>query len=531
LRAELRQYYDVTVRTQDAASTADPCGDGACIVISDGSRPRVLAPSERVIRAVHVGGALTPNVAIRKLDAPFRSDLSARSAIDVHLEGRGVGDSTTTLEVFDGDVVLGTASYRWPAMKSEEMSASVVRLEWAPLATGVRVVRVAASASADEATLVDNVAETAVDVATEIAAVLVYEPQPSWSSTFVRRAIERDPRFNVITRARLGPEHIVASRPLSLAAETLQRENVAVVVVAAPHLLARAEVYTLERFARLRGGSVVLLLDVPPSGEIANLLASGGIERREAAPVSVGMLKASELIVLRPTDIATTVLAAAGNDPVIVAKAKGHGRVVASGARDAWRFRADGNQFDAFWRSLVAGAASAAGDPLRLTLSPQTAAPGDHVDVDVEWRSIHEIDEILEVHASVQCGSRKMPVRLWPAGSRGRFRGTLEAPRVGDCELTVNLAPLATASATLRVVDALAAAMSDRDELSGVVTAHGGSVVDAGNEARLVTELRALASPQRVSITSHPMRSPWWIVPFTACLGVEWWFRRRKGLL
>jgi hypothetical protein len=27
----------------------------------------------------------------------------------------------------------------------------------------------------------------------------------------------------------------------------------------------------------------------------------------------------------------------------------------------------------------------------------------------------------------------------------------------------------------------------------------------------------------------HPMRSPWWIVPFGLALGGEWWLRRRRG--
>jgi MYXO-CTERM domain-containing protein len=29
---------------------------------------------------------------------------------------------------------------------------------------------------------------------------------------------------------------------------------------------------------------------------------------------------------------------------------------------------------------------------------------------------------------------------------------------------------------------------------------------------------------------SHPMRSPWWIVPLALLLAFEWWSRRRSGL-
>jgi hypothetical protein len=532
LRAELHEHYDIAVRAQDANSAADPCPiEGACVVISNGARPRVLEPRDRIIDAVRVPSALAPNVAIRMLDAPSTSDLSALSAIDVQLEGSGVGGSTTTVEVFDGEVMVGTASHRWASMNAGDTSTVIVRAEWAPLATGVRDVRVVATAATGEATALDNIAQTAVNVVRRAANVLVYEPQPSWSSAFVRRAIESDPRFHVITRTRLGPAHTVSSRPVALTAEALQRENVAVVVVGAPHLLARTEIIALERFARLRGGSVVMLLDAPPSGEIANLLASGGVERREAAPVSLGELKASELVVFGNPGIPTTVLAWAGKEPVIVSRALGHGRVIASGALDAWRFRAEGDHFDRYWRSLVAEAADAAGESLMLTLSHSAAAPGEHVELEVEWRSLHDISEPLEAAARLQCGSRMTPIRLWPTGSRGRFRGGFEAPSAGHCEVTATITPLAAAIVPLRVVEGLAAAISDRDELSGAIAAHGGIVVDAGNEAALITRLRSRASPQRVSATLHPLRSPWWIVPFTACLGAEWWLRRRQGLL
>jgi hypothetical protein len=55
-------------------------------------------------------------------------------------------------------------------------------------------------------------------------------------------------------------------------------------------------------------------------------------------------------------------------------------------------------------------------------------------------------------------------------------------------------------------------------------------VVDAGDIAPLVTRSREIRDEARHSRETHPMRSPWWIVPFAACLSAEWWLRRRAEL-
>jgi hypothetical protein len=65
------------------------------------------------------------------------------------------------------------------------------------------------------------------------------------------------------------------------------------------------------------------------------------------------------------------------------------------------------------------------------------------------------------------------------------------------------------------------------DRLSTAVAAFGGVTVEADGIAALVTRLRASATPRHTPVPVHPMRSAWWIVPFAACLGGEWWLRRR----
>jgi hypothetical protein len=264
---------------------------------------------------------------------------------------------------------------------------------------------------------------------------------------------------------------------------------------------------------------------------LASFLSLRADERRETAPVAIGPIKGSEFLLLRPQGWTATVVASRDADPVVVSRSFGHGRIVTSGALDAWRYRAEGNQFDSFWRSLVAEAAAAAGEPLVLTLSPGLAAPGQQVAVELEWRAIDEPHESLEAEAVVRCGSGTSLVRLWPSGSRTRFRGGFDAPAAGTCEVLANIRPLGSATAALRVTAEPAGPMPAEDALSAAVAAFAGVTVDGGDEATLVTRLQEFVSPHRMSVPVQPMRSAWWLVPFAAALGGEWWWRRRKGLL
>jgi len=179
---------------------------------------------------------------------------------------------------------------------------------------------------------------------------------------------------------------------------------------------------------------------------------------------------------------------------------------------------------------LIADLAYAAGEPLEVALSHPIAAVGDPVEVDVVWRSARVAGGPLDADAVLRCGTRETPIRLWPSGKRGRFRGSVDAALPGRCTVVANIRPLGAATAPLLVTEVGHGPKSQSDDLGGAIRALGGTMVAAGEESTLVTELRAFASPQRVATPVHPMRSPWWIGPFAACVSLEWWLRRRKGL-
>lgn len=65
--------------------------------------------------------------------------------------------------------------------------------------------------------------------------------------------------------------------------------------------------------------------------------------------------------------------------------------------------------------------------------------------------------------------------------------------------------------------------------LQAFVEARGGLLVTADHLDILARHLRDTVRPADARRARHPLRSAWWIVPFVACLGGEWFLRRRRG--
>ena len=172
------------------------------------------------------------------------------------------------IDVLDGDVLVGSA---------EPGDSLDVEVTWVPLAAGARALRVVAG---------DDVADVGVVVEAAAAEVFVYELEPTWLGTFVRRALEDDPRFGVVGRARVAPPVTITrggAGPLSAA--TIGEAGA--VVVTAPHRLGAADVELLERFVTQRGGSLIIVPDQRPTGAVLRLLPRVAGQQREAQPRDV----------------------------------------------------------------------------------------------------------------------------------------------------------------------------------------------------------------------------------------------------
>lgn len=531
LRTALAGAYDVTTGAHRPGSGVSACpSDGGCIVISDGAEPSRLTSGAEVVGAVRVGRLIDHNVAIAGIDALADANLNGVSALNVHLRGVGA-QGRSEIEVTDGDVFVGAARHEWSATSDLTPVDATVRVEWVPLAPGPRRLHVAVSPMDNEATHLDNDADVGVEVRNDPTSLVFFEPEATWMGTFVRRVLEADPRFRLHARTRLGPS-LTVSRGASASLTRASLADTGMVVISAPDALSSSEVALLEQFVRIRGGSLLLLLDRRASGPITRLMPSVVAERRESEPKGVGLLKATEVLTFDQTAAGVTTLETIEGQAVIVSRAMGRGRVVVSGALDSWRYR-EGAQFARYWSSLVADAAAAAGRALEVRLDNVVLAAGDTTNLVVEWRPLDAPLTEVAATATLRCGnSPEALVRLWPAARLGTFTATVSPTSPGACEVraAITAPEELTASASLLVTPEVRALPATVDRIEGAIVAHGGVVVPAGEEATLAARVGQRLPIDRQPRDTQPMRSPWWIVPFGAGLGAEWWLRRRKGL-
>ncbi len=533
LRANLASDYAVTLRSHSRSADASACpAEGGCILISRGTIPARLTSGAEVIGAVRVRGGSSSEVVITEVERSKRVSLFGASSLNVRLR-TAVPRDALQVQVFDDDVLVGSQDGGAPAPPPTADRAAVdelsIRVDWVPLAAGPRALRVTANARNNATHIAE--AHVGVEVVEDSTPVLMYEPEATWLGTFVRRAIAGDPRFRLDARTRLGPSLTAASESsFALAVAALTRTGTA--IVAAPESLSANEVDSLEQFLRVRGGSVILLPDRRPSGPITRLIPPITSERREADAHQVGLLRASELVTFDASAAGVTVLEAVEGRPVVLSSARGRGRMVISGALDAWRYRDGTGQFNRFFTALVAAAAEAAGQSLQVTLDDGVIGPGQRTSVEVEWRAIEEIPSAVVAAAELRCDNGSVaPVRLWPGARRGVFMGTVHAMSLGSCTVEASIVQPSqlSASAALLVTEHRFRPLGNPSALDGAIAAHGGVIVDEGSEAAIVARVRERLPAQRELRDGRPMRSPWWIVPFAVCLGGEWWLRRRSG--
>ena len=122
-------------------------------------------------------------------------------------------------------------------------------------------------------------------------------------------------------------------------------------------------------------------------------------------------------------------------------------------------------------------------------------------------------------------------VRLWPAARPGVYSGTFDAPaNAGVHSVEVVAEGAKRISGRQRfVVSAEAESIVPAAPLALLAASHGGINVEPRDFAILARHLRATIVPRRAQIRRRVMRSPWWLLPFVACVSGEWWLRRRRG--
>jgi hypothetical protein len=396
-------------------------------------------------------------------------------------------------------------------------------------------------------------ADAAIDIREQRWAVLFHDPRPSWMSTFVRRVIERDARFvvtsRVITSRNLSTD---VGRPPSALDDARAHAMFDAVVVGAPEALTERDVAGLERFMRSRGGSVVLLLDRRgvrgPYERLTGVRAWAGASSAAGFAVTPttmdsGGLRASEIAWpttmppgARPIAWHRSPTDTSIRRPIVWDVPVGAGRLIVSGALDAWRLRDAGvSRFNDVWRSIIADAADRAPEPVMVAFDASVVAPGERVRASVDLRAALGAGERQPVRSTVAAvlegGAGAQSVRMWPDGVAGQFVGTLRAPaEPGTYRLTVTADGFRSDAFLLVTERPERVRPDDSDLVAAWVGSRDGGVVTGARLPELAPSLDRAVRPGARAQTWHPMRSAWWIVAFAALLGAEWWARRRAGL-
>jgi hypothetical protein len=508
-----------------------PCAPGEqCVLVADGSKD-VSVPDDltRPVSLVTVRPIASPNVAVRSVSVSSGHQ-SAAGVARIELVRTGEIPKSE-IRILDGNAVISSAIHEWATG-----SSAIVDVPWWPLGTGARALTIEVPPVDGERSSIDNHVNVGVNIAAARAPVLVFDARPSWSSTFVRRALEDDGRFTVGYRTRVAPA--LSAGTLNGRLDVAALDLAAVVVIGAPDALTAEEVALLHRFVSVRGGTLILLPERSPSGAWTQLLPGVWTEHLTATPEAVGPLRAGEVLRADRLPATASVLARSGSAASIVVSPTGNGRIVVSGAMDAWRYRdldagptdsLGASVFDTFWRSLVAESA-AAGEALQLSFDRTLAARGSRSRFTIQARRMTPPTS-SEASATARCGSEAAAtIRLGPAGRVGSFTGELPLATSGSCRIEATIDDRHV-TGSIAVADRPAFGVEQTlTKLERRVIASGGVTAAAGQEATIARAVVGEALSPDVAVTVYPMRAWWWILPFAGCLSIEWWLRRRRGL-
>jgi hypothetical protein len=517
IRDTLRERAAATVIERETTGHRIPCAPGErCVIVADGTVHADLPGDVTAPMLLIDREPASPNARLLSVIASEPHALAASSARIV-IDAKGMTGSTTTVRLRDGELTVGSGRHEW---KSD--GTATLDVTWLPIAPGPRLLRVEATSDIAETSTTDNAVDVSIRVGGEPSPVLVFDTRPSWSSTFVRRALEDDPRFVVEHRARVAPALAAATPAGRLDTGALDRASV--LIVGAPDGLSEPEVSLIERFVRVRGGTAILLPEREPSGRLSRLMPQMWTEQLIAEPQPVGSLRATEILRATEVPVGATVFATHAERPVIMLTPAGEGAVLVSGAMDAWRYRAEDGAFGRFWTSVAAQSASTS-RALQIEFDNRPAMTGTRHRFHVRARSI-EPSGAIEASAIARCGQTAEVIRLWPEAAAS-FVGELAVAHAATCEVDVSVGALRASSGIAVAGKAALATSQSLRALEQMVARAGGTVARVDGLASTTVFDTPRASERS---PFHPLRSPWWILPFALCLSGEWWLRRRDGL-
>ena len=558
-----------------------PSGEGASavVVVSDGVSNRGDDPLTAArelgvpVHAVIVGGS-GPDRVITEVEGSSIARVGEPTPIRVHVTSGEPRGLPLPVSLLDGGRVLARAVVPAPGPGAE----ATAELTVTPPRAGLAVWTARVDSIAGEMDFANNARQVAVDVAPGKLGVLVLTGSLNWDLAFLRRSLAGDSSLALTTlsREREGWRAIETRRRRGAPSpEDLRGISVVVLDALTGTDLGDVMDRALLDFAR-SGGGLLVLGGAPPGlsrhragalGAQLHVDLEGALAGRPGTPVPTP--EGRELLAWDPdpargdaawrsaaplTDAAPiqpgagdrVLLATPGSGPpLLFTRRIGRGPVLMVNGVGLWRWSLavqDENGDErgrALWRRLVRWLAEPVqGEPVRVRPDRWLASSGEPVRwlATVQDAALHPLAGATvsgEVRAE-NGGARSVTFTARDAGSYeaelddlppGRYRIAVRAEQGGH-ELGRGTSEVAVDRWSLEE----ARTAADSVGLAQLAAASGGRSTEAGGIERWARDMPTRELARGRGQSRRLWESPWTFAAIVGALGVEWGWRRRRGL-
>ncbi|MBI1797502.1 MAG: hypothetical protein HYR74_10675 [Candidatus Eisenbacteria bacterium] len=552
----------------------------AVVVVSDGA---VNAGGDPVaasralgvpVHTVRVGGAAGEDRAVTEVEASTGARVGEATPVRVHVTSTEPRGATFPVRLFDGARSLGETRVVSPGPGAE----AIAEFRVTPVQPGLAVWTARVDPLARQITTANDARETAVEVAPGRLGVLMVSDAFDWDLGFVHRALLADSGLSVtsLVRDRAGWREAETGR-IRAAPSPADLHGRAVVVLDGLNGSDLGETMdaALDAFAhdgggllvlggsppglaRLRGGrlgqSLMLALGADagarsaspePTAEAREVMSwDDDPERGDQAWRAVAPL--ADLAPIMPGGGDRVMIAArGGGPPLMLARRVGRGQALLVNGTGLWRWSLSGHddlsaeRGRRLWRRIVRWLAEPVqGEPLRVRPERWLVARGEPARL---FASLQGADFKPVAGATVEgeisdAAGHATRIAFAPraAGSYeaviadpepGRYRIGARATRAG-AELGRATSEFAVDRWSLEE----ARAEPDSATLDAIAAATGGRATTAAEAAAWAAALPARTLARMRGESHHLWESPWVFGVLIGLLGVEWAWRRRRGL-
>jgi hypothetical protein len=562
-----------------AALPLSPLGqdlDGVVVVsdgaVNSGEDPVAAARALGVpVHAVLVGGAVGRDRAVVEVEASASARVGEATPVRVRIASGEERGAPIAVTLHEGGRELARATVIAPGAGAEALA----ELRVVPARPGLAVWTARVDSLPGEPTTANNARQVAVEVTPGRLGVVIVAADLNWDLTFLRRALSGDSSLALDTRVRWagGWRALESARGAPPLPADLGGRAVVILDGINPAEISPGFDAALAGFVRGGGGLLALGGSAPGlwrfrTGALGAALAmQEGPGRRSASPRPTPEARElmawdedpargerawrsaaplAEVAAIRPGAGDRVLLAAAdGGPPLMVARRVGRGQALVVNGTGLWRWSLSGlDEFAAdraqrLWRHLVRWLAQPVqGEPLRVRPDRWLSARGEPVRLlaSLQDRDFKPVAGATVEGEAQDAAGRRRPVRYVAreAGSYvalledlppGRYRVSARATR-GGRELGVAASEFAVDRWSLEE----ARAEPDSAALAAVAAAAQGRTTSAAQAGRWARTLPARALARTRTESLRLWESPWVFAALVGVLGLEWAWRRRRGL-